>query len=97
MCKYSNETFLILFNMLLKTDKMIFATDEDAKLEHYGNEQLLTEYNGQIYRISIDRTTIAPYYQLFVDYKEGLRKLTTRLFATSSRDKLVAFINNNIN
>ena len=83
--------------MILCTDKMIFATDDLATLEHFGNEQLLTEYNGQTYRISIDRTTFAPYYELFVDYKEGLRRLTTRLFATSNRDKLVAFINNNIN
>ena len=71
--------------MILCTDKMIFATDDFATLEHFGNEQLLTEYNGQQYRISIDRTTFAPYYELFVDYKEGLRKLTTRLFATSNR------------
>lgn len=83
--------------MILCTDKMIFATDDLATLEHFGNEQLLTEYNGQTYRISIDRTTFAPYYELFLEYKEGLRKLNTRLYATSNRDKLVAFINNNIN
>ena len=79
--------------MILRTDVTLFVTDDERTLEHFGNEQLMAEYNGQTYRLSIDRTTSFPYYQLYREYKEGLRRLHERLYATSSLDKMKAYIN----
>lgn len=82
--------------MILRTANCIFATDNLRTLEHYGKEQLITEHNGKTYRISIDKTTMAPYYELFLEWHEGLRRLHTRLYASSSLDKIVAYINDNL-
>lgn len=82
--------------MILNTGKTIFVTDEKRTRQHFGNEQLIAEYNGQIYRISIDRTTIAAYYELFLEWEDNDRVLHKRLFASSSLSKIVAFVNQNL-
>lgn len=79
--------------MILRTDVTLFVTDDERTLEHFGNEQLMAEHNGQTYRLSIDRTTPFPFYELYREYKEGLRRLHERLYATSDLDKMKAYIN----
>ena len=82
--------------MILRTDSVIFITDDDRTAEHYGNEQLMAEHNGRTFRLSIDRTTLAPFYELFEEYIENRRRFHTRLFASSSLQKIVSFVNTNI-
>lgn len=80
--------------MILTTKKMVFVTDPDDKDKYIGN--LRTEYNTNQYRIKIDRTFNAPYYELFYEWKEGKRTFNENLFASSKLEKIVNFINENI-
>lgn len=80
--------------MILTTDKMVFVTNQDNSDEYI--ENLITEYGTNQYRIKIDRTLSPPYYQLFHEWKEGKRKLNNRLFASSKLEKIVNYINQNI-
>ncbi|GAA6343140.1 hypothetical protein I100019A1_08300 [Phocaeicola vulgatus] len=76
------------------TDKMVFVTDSEDSDEYI--ENLRTEYATNWYCIKIDRTLNPPYYQLFHEWKEGKRKLNNRLFASSKLEKIVNYINQNI-
>lgn len=80
--------------MILATDKMVFVTDQDNSDEYI--ENLITEYGTNQYRIKIDRTLSPPYYQLFHEWKEGKRQLNNCLFASSKLEKIVNYINQNI-
>ena len=80
--------------MILTTDKMVFVTDRDKSDKYI--ETLITEYGTNQYRIQIDRTLIPPYYQLFHEWKEGKRQLNNCLFASSKLEKVVNYINQNI-
>ena len=80
--------------MILTTDKMVFVTNQDNSDEYI--ENLITEYGTNQYRIKIDRTLSPPYYQLFHEWKEGKRQLNNCLFASSKLEKLVNYINQNI-
>ena len=80
--------------MLLTTDKMVFVTNQDNSDEYI--ENLITEYGTNQYRIKIDRTLSPPYYQLFHEWKEGKRQLNNYLFASSKLEKIVNYINQNI-
>ena len=80
--------------MILTTDKMVFVTDRDKSDEYI--ENLITEYGTNQYRIKIDRTVSPPYYQLFHEWKEGKRQLNNLLFASSKLEKVVNYINQNI-
>ena len=80
--------------MILATDKMVFVTDQDNSNEYI--ESLITEYGTNQYRIKIDRTLSPPYYQLFHEWKEGKRQLNNCLFASSKLEKIVNYINQNI-
>ena len=80
--------------MILTTDKMVFVTNQDNSDEYI--ENLITEYGTNQYRIKIDRTLSPPYYQLFHQWKEGKRQLNNCLFASSKLEKIVNYINQNI-
>ena len=80
--------------MILTTDKMVFVTNQDNSDEYI--ENLITEYGTNQYRIKIDRTLSPPYYQLFHEWKEGKRHLNNCLFASSKLEKIVNYINQNI-
>ena len=80
--------------MILTTDKMVFVTNQDNSDEYI--ENLITEYGTNQYRIKIDRTLSPPYYQLIHEWKEGKRQLNNCLFASSKLEKIVNYINQNI-
>ena len=80
--------------MILTTDKMVFVTNQDNSDEYI--ENLITEYGTNQYRIKIDRTLSPPYYQLFHEWKEGKGQLSKCLFASSELEKIVNYINQNI-
>lgn len=80
--------------MILTTDKMVFVTNQDNSDEYI--ENLITEYGTNQYRIKIDRTLSPPYYQLFHEWKEVKRQLNNCLFASSKLEKIVNYINQNI-
>ena len=80
--------------MILTTDKMVFVTNQDNSDEYI--ENLITEYGTNQYRIKIDRTLSPPYCQLFHEWKEGKRQLNNCLFASSKLEKIVNYINQNI-
>lgn len=80
--------------MILTTGKIAFVTDSDDSDEYI--ENLRTEYGTNQYRITINRTLKPPYYQLFHEWKEGKRKLNRKLFASSKLEKIVNYINENI-
>lgn len=80
--------------MILTTDKMVFVTNQDNSDEYI--ENLITEYGTNQYRIKIDRTLSPPYYQLFHEWKEGKRQLNNCLFVSSKLEKIVNYINQNI-
>lgn len=80
--------------MILTTDKMVFVTDSDDSGEHI--EKLRTEYGTNQYCIKIDRTLKPPYYELFHEWKENKRKINSRLFASSKLEKVINYINENI-
>lgn len=80
--------------MILTTDKMVFVTNQDNSDEYI--ENLITEYGTNQYRIKIDRTLSPPYYQLFHEWKEDKRQLNNCLFASSKLEKIVNYINQNI-
>ena len=80
--------------MILTTDKMVFVTNHYYSVEYI--ENLITEYGTNQYRIKIDRTLSPPYYQLFHEWKEGKRQLNNCLFASSKLEKIVNYINQNI-
>lgn len=80
--------------MILTTDKMVFVTDHEDSDKYI--ENLITEYGTNQYRIKIDRTLIPPHYELFHEWKEGKRKLNNFLFASSKLEKIVNYINENI-
>ena len=81
-------------SFFLPTDKMVFVTNQDNSDEYI--ENLITEYGTNQYRIKIDRTLSPPYYQLFHEWKEGKRQLNNCLFASSKLEKIVNYINQNI-
>lgn len=80
--------------MILITDKMVFVTNQDNSDEYI--ENLITEYGTNQYRIKMDRTLNPPYYQLFHEWKEGKRQLNDCLFAAGKLEKIVSFVNKNI-
>lgn len=80
--------------MILTTDKMVFVTDQDNSDGYI--ENLITEYGTNQYRIQIDRTLSPPYYQLFHEWKEGKRQINNHLLASSKLEKIVNYINQNI-
>ena len=80
--------------MILTTEKLVFVTDPDESDKNI--ENLVTEFNTNLYRIKIDRTLKPPYYELFHEWKEGRRVLHNRLFASGKLEKVVDFINLNI-
>lgn len=80
--------------MILTTDKMVFVTDPEDSDKYI--ENLITEYGTNRYRIKIDRTLRPPHYQLFHEWKEGKRKLNRELFSSSKLEKIVNYINENI-
>ena len=80
--------------MILTTDKMVFVTDLENSDEYI--ENLITEYGTNQYRIKVDRTLNPPYYQLFHEWKEGKRTLNNHLFSSSRLEKIVDYINQNI-
>ena len=80
--------------MILATKRMVFVTDEDDSDEYI--ENLRTEYATNCYCIQINRTLRPPYYQLFHEWKEGKRKLHSLLFDSSKIEKIVNFIDINI-
>ena len=59
--------------MILTTEKLVFVTDPDESDKNI--ENLVTEFNTNLYRIKIDRTLKPPYYELFHEWKEGRRVL----------------------
>ena len=80
--------------MILTTDKMVFVTNQDSSDAYI--ENLITEYGTNQYCIKIDRTLSPPYYQLFHEWKEGKRQLNNCLFASNTLEKIVGYINRNI-
>lgn len=80
--------------MILKCKKMVFVTDEDDSDKYI--ENLRTEYGTNLYRIKINRTLNPPYYQLFHEWKEGKRILNRELLSSSKLEKIVNFIDENI-
>ena len=80
--------------MILTTEKLVFVTDPDESDKNI--ENLVTEFNTNLYRIKKDRTLKPPYYELFHEWKEGRRVLHNRLFASGKLEKVVDFINLNI-
>lgn len=80
--------------MILTTDKMVFATNQDNSDEYI--ENLIAEYGTNRYCIKIDHTLSPPYYQLFHEWKEGKRQLNDYLFASNKLEMIVNYINKNI-
>lgn len=80
--------------MILTTDKMIFVTDQNDSSDNI--ENLITEYGTNQYRIKIDRTLHPPYFELFHEWIDGKRRRSVLLFASSKLDKIVCYINKNI-
>lgn len=76
------------------TDKMVFVTDKDNSDKYI--EELITEHDTLHYRLIIDRTLRPPEYELFREWTEGKRKLHTRLFSSSKREKIIRYINENL-
>lgn len=71
---------------------IIFATDPRRTREHYGQEQLTAEHDGRFFRISIDRSMLPPFYELFEEYEQDGRLLNNRLFASSKFQKIEDYI-----
>lgn len=80
--------------MILTTDKMVFVTDPDDSGKYI--ENLRTEYATNQYCIKINRTLKPPYYSIFHEWKEGKRMLHSELFSSSKLEKIVSYINENI-
>lgn len=80
--------------MILQAKKMVFVTDPDESNSYI--EFLRTEYCTNQYVIKIDQTMKPSYYQLFHVWKEGKRTLTRHLFSSSKLDKIVEYIDENI-
>lgn len=80
--------------MILTTKRMVFVTDPEDSDKSI--ENLRTEYNTNQYCLKIDKTLKPPYYQLFHEWKEGKRKLNRELFSSSKLEKIVNYINENI-
>lgn len=80
--------------MVLTAKRMVFVTDPDDSDKYI--ENLRTEYGTNQYRIKIDRTLQPPYYELFHEWKEGKRQLNSCLFSSSKLEKVVNYINENI-
>lgn len=80
--------------MILTTDKMIFVTNQNDSSDNI--ENLITEYGTNQYRIKIDRTLNPPYFELFHEWIDGKRRMSALLFASSKLDKIVYYINKNI-
>lgn len=71
---------------------VIFATDPRRTKEHFGQEQLTAEHNGRRFRISIDRSMLPQFYELFEEYEQDGRLLHNRLFASSRMQKIEDYI-----
>ena len=80
--------------MILTTNKMMFVTDQNDSSNNI--ENLITEYGTNQYRIKIDRTLHPPYFELFHEWIDGKRRRSVLLFASSKLDKIVYYINKNI-
>lgn len=81
--------------MILKTDRMLFVTDSEESDEYI--EVLRTEYNTQTYVVRILRDQPnRPYYSLFLEYKENKRMFRKELFSSSKIDKIINYINQNL-
>jgi hypothetical protein len=75
---------------------IIFATDTRRTREHYGQEQLTAEHDGRFFRISIDRSMLPPFYELYEEYEQDGRLLNNRLFASSKLQKIEDYIKDNV-
>lgn len=80
--------------MILTIKKMVFVTDPEDSDKSI--ENLRTEYNTNQYCLKIDKTLKPPYYQLFHEYKDGKRILHSEIFSSSKLEKMVKFLNENI-
>ena len=65
---------------------VIFVKDEDASDDLI--QIFRAEHGLNRYRLKVDRTLKPPYYELFTDFRSNGREMSTKLFATSSLEKL---------
>ena len=72
---------------------LIFVKDGDESDKYI--QVYRAEDNCVNYRLKVDCTTFAPYYELYLDWKEGKRMLTSRLYASSKLEKIGVWITNN--
>lgn len=63
---------------------------------HKVKEQLTAEHDGRFFRISIDRSMLPPFYDLFEEYEQDGRLLNNRLFASSQLRKIEDYIKDNV-
>lgn len=82
--------------MILKTENNILFITDTKRTRERGMEQLMAEHNGRTFRISIDRTLLPPYYELFEEYEEDGRLLHNRLYASTKIQKLTDWITKNL-
>ena len=71
---------------------MVFVTGPEDSGKFI--ENLRTEYNTGQYRIRTDCTP--PCYELFHEWQESKRSLNSRLFASRNPEKIVNYINENL-
>ncbi len=77
---------------MLATERMVFVTGPEDSGKFI--ENLRTEYNTGQYRIRIDRTL--PCYELFHERQESNHSLNSRLFTSSRPERIVNYINENL-
>lgn len=71
---------------IIKFGNVIFVKDEDASDDLI--QVFRAEHGLNRYRLKVDRTLKPPYYELFTDFRSNGREMSTKLFATSSLEKL---------
>ena len=76
---------------IIKFGFVIFVKDEDASDDLI--QIFRAEHGPNRYRLKVDRTLKPPYYELFTDYSSNGREMSTKLFATSSLEKLLFWLN----
>lgn len=81
-------------NAIEKIGGVIFVLDEDDSEKYITTYR--AEHNLNQYRIVVDNTTSMPFYDLFLEYKDGKRHLHNHLFSTGQKEKLSDWIGRNI-
>ncbi|MCM1217631.1 MAG: hypothetical protein NC548_24330 [Lachnospiraceae bacterium] len=83
----------------IQVNQGVFFIDEDTSDDYI--LRYVTEMNTQTYIIKQDCTLHPPYFELFREWRERqngkMRTLNERLFASSKLEKIINYINTQLN